>query len=53
MVFLYLRGNAGVYHWFGKGSGADDLIAALGGVDVAGESGLDPRGAHADRLAGR
>lgn len=41
MVFLYLRGNAGVYHWFGKGSGADDLIAALGGVDVAGESGLE------------
>lgn len=41
MVFLYMRGNAGVYYWFGKGSGADDLIAALGGVDVAGESGLE------------
>ena len=40
MVFLYMRGNAGVYNWFGEGSGADDLIDALGGVDVAGESGL-------------
>jgi iron complex transport system substrate-binding protein len=40
MVFLYLRGNAGVYYWFGEGSGADDLIDALGGVDVASESGL-------------
>jgi len=41
IVFLYLRGSAGVYYWFGKGTGADDLIAALGGVDVAGESGLE------------
>ncbi len=41
VVFLYMRGNAGVYYWFGKGSGADDLIAALGGVDVASESGLE------------
>lgn len=40
MVFLYMRGNAGIYYWFGEGSGADDLIVALGGVDVAGESGL-------------
>ena len=32
IVFLYLRGSAGVYYWFGKGTGADDLIAALGGV---------------------
>jgi iron complex transport system substrate-binding protein len=40
MVFLYMRGNAGVYYWFGKGSGADDLIAALGGEDVASEKGL-------------
>lgn len=40
MVFLYLRGNAGVYYWFGEGSGADDLIEDLGGVDVASESGL-------------
>jgi iron complex transport system substrate-binding protein len=41
MVFLYLRGQSGVYYWFGKGSGADDLIEALGGVDVATEVGLD------------
>jgi iron complex transport system substrate-binding protein len=40
MVFLYMRGNAGVYYWFGKGSGADDLIQGLGGVDVASEVGL-------------
>ncbi len=41
MVFLYLRGTAGVYYWFGEGSGADDLIEALGGVDVASEVGLE------------
>jgi ABC-type hemin transport system substrate-binding protein len=36
MAFVYLRGSAGIYYLFGKESGADDLIAALGGVDVAG-----------------
>lgn len=41
MVFLYMRGQSGVYYWFGEGSGADDLIEALGGVDVASEVGLD------------
>lgn len=41
MVFLYMRGTSGVYYWFGKDSGADDLIAALGGVDVATEVGLE------------
>lgn len=41
MVFLYVRGNAGVYYWFGEGSGADDLIDDLGGIDVASEVGLD------------
>lgn len=41
MVFLYMRGNAGVYYWFGEGSGADDLIEALGGLDVASEVGLE------------
>lgn len=40
MVFLYMRGHAGVYYWFGEGSGADDLINALGGIDVASETGL-------------
>jgi iron complex transport system substrate-binding protein len=41
MLFLYLRGSAGVYYLFGEGSGADQLIDALGGVDVAGELGWD------------
>lgn len=41
MVFLYMRGRAGVYYWFGKGSGADDLIRELRGVDVATEVGLE------------
>ncbi|MBN9176739.1 MAG: ABC transporter substrate-binding protein [Microbacterium sp.] len=39
IVFLYLRGSAGVYYLFGEESGADQLISALGGVDVAGELG--------------
>ena len=41
MLFLYLRGNAGVYYLFGSESGADELIDALGGVDVAGELGWE------------
>lgn len=41
MVFLYVRGNAGVYYMFGEESGADSLIEALGGYDVAGEIGWD------------
>ncbi|WP_035303372.1 heme/hemin ABC transporter substrate-binding protein [Actinokineospora inagensis] len=41
VVFLYMRGQAGVYYLFGKGSGADSLIQALGAVDVATEAGLD------------
>jgi iron complex transport system substrate-binding protein len=40
MMFLYLRGTAGVYYLFGEGSGADELIAGLGGVDVASEIGV-------------
>lgn len=39
MVFLYLRGASGIYYLFGAESGADDLIAGLGGVDVAAEIG--------------
>ncbi|MFT4283664.1 MAG: ABC transporter substrate-binding protein [Protaetiibacter sp.] len=39
MLFLYVRGTAGVYYMFGEGSGADSLIQALGGVDVATEVG--------------
>lgn len=38
-VFLYVRGQAGVYYMFGEGSGADGLIGALGAYDVSGEIG--------------
>ncbi len=41
IAFLYVRGQAGVYYLFGEGSGADDLVTALGAVDVAGEIGWD------------
>lgn len=41
MVFLYLRGSAGVYYLFGQESGADELVRAMGGIDVAAEIGLD------------
>jgi iron complex transport system substrate-binding protein len=34
MVFLYLRGGSAIYLIGGKGSGADSLISAIGGVDV-------------------
>lgn len=37
MVFLYVRGQSGVYYMFGEGSGADSLIDAIGGYDVAEE----------------
>ena len=39
MVFLYVRGQAGVYYMFGEGSGADGLIEAVGGYDVTQEIG--------------
>ena len=39
VVFLYVRGTAGVYYMFGEESGADSLIQALGAVDVATEIG--------------
>jgi iron complex transport system substrate-binding protein len=39
MMFLYVRGQSGVYYLFGEESGADTLITALGGIDVAGEIG--------------
>ncbi|WP_329138878.1 ABC transporter substrate-binding protein [Streptomyces sp. NBC_01476] len=38
--FLYVRGQAGVYYIFGQGSGADSLIDAVGGVDVATRAGI-------------
>lgn len=39
-VFLYLRGRSGTYDWFGRDTGADDLIEALGAVDVATAAGV-------------
>lgn len=39
MLFLYVRGQSGVYYLFGEESGADTLIEALGGIDIAGENG--------------
>lgn len=39
IAFLYVRGQAGVYYLFGAGSGADSLITALAGTDVATEIG--------------
>ena len=39
MVFLYVRGNGGVFFILGDGSGADDLIDAMQGVDVASRGG--------------
>lgn len=39
MLFLYVRGTANVYYIFGEESGADSLIDAVGGVDVAAEIG--------------
>lgn len=41
VAFLYLRGSAGVYYLFGSEGGADQLIEALGGIDVAAEIGVD------------
>jgi len=44
-VFLYARGQAGVYYLFGRGSGADSLFGAVGAYDVSQEigwSGMKP-----------
>ncbi len=38
-MFLYVRGQSGVYYMFGEGSGADSLIDAIGAYDVAEEIG--------------
>lgn len=40
MVFLYVRGTAGVYLMAGDGSGADAMIEAVGGIDVGTDIGL-------------
>jgi iron complex transport system substrate-binding protein len=41
VAFLYLRGTSAIYLLGGKGSGADALIEAAGGVDVGAAAGLD------------
>lgn len=40
VAFLYLRGTSSIYLLGGEGSGADQLIAAAGGVDVGSALGL-------------
>lgn len=41
MVFLYVRGASNIYYLFGTESGADTVIDALGGVDIATEMGWE------------
>ncbi|HEX5588234.1 MAG TPA: ABC transporter substrate-binding protein [Acidimicrobiia bacterium] len=41
VAFLYMRGQAGVYLIGGKGSGADSMIQAAGGIDAGTAMGLD------------
>lgn len=38
-IFLYVRGQAGVYQMLGSGTGADSLIESLGLYDISGEIG--------------
>lgn len=40
VAFLYMRGQAGVYLIGGKGSGADSMIQAAGGIDAGTAMGL-------------
>lgn len=40
VAFLYLRGQAGVYLLGGPKSGADSMIAAVGGIDAGTQMGL-------------
>ncbi len=42
IAFLYLRGGSAIYLIGGKGSGADSLISAIGGVDVGAEQLKNP-----------
>lgn len=52
MAFLYARGNGGVFFILGEGSGAQDLIEGVGGIDVAAENGLNEASpANAEALA--
>lgn len=52
MLFLYARGNGGVFFILGESYGSRDLIEGLGGVDVAAEQGInDVAPANAEALA--
>lgn len=52
VAFLYARGNGGVFFILGEGSGAKDLIEAVGAVDVAAENNLSQtEPANAEALA--
>ncbi|MBC3185659.1 ABC transporter substrate-binding protein [Corynebacterium sp. zg-331] len=52
LAYLYMRGSNGPFFLLGKGSGADAMIAALGGRDVASEAGIaDVKPATAESLA--
>jgi iron complex transport system substrate-binding protein len=42
IAFLYLRGGSAIYLIGGKGSGADSLISAIGGVDAGAEQLKNP-----------
>ena len=41
VAFLYLRGTSAIYLIGGRGSGADALVAAAGGVDAGAAEGLE------------
>lgn len=41
MVFLYARGNGGIFFILGSGTGAKDLITSIGGTDVATDGGVE------------
>ena len=52
MAFLYARGNGGVFFIMGDGTGAQDLIEGIGGMDLAAENNLShAEPANAEALA--
>ncbi|APT93799.1 ABC transporter substrate-binding protein [Corynebacterium phocae] len=52
MAFLYARGNGGVFFILGEGTGAQDLIEGVGGIDLAAEHNLSyAEPANAEALA--
>ena len=52
MAFLYARGNGGVFFIMGEGTGAQDLIEGIGGVELAAENNLSyAEPANAEALA--